>query len=397
MNKDRQVNSTSYPINFLMVSSSDHVTPAIGLTVSAIVSKNGGAFASASGAITEIGNGWYSLAGNATDRNTLGELLIHATASGADDADILISIVTVDPFAFNQTGDTYAIVNNGTYGNSALQTILAKFGFDTNDNVKSVEQVQIGLLTDAEFTSAYTAPDNTDIQNIYNLIKSGGAGDVTAILNDIANETYGLSALQTILVTTGVVAILAASQPNYAPAKDGDKMDLINSPNATAISAFVTAIQAILASVSDIQNGLALDSTVMKAAGYTAPDNTTIDEIYNLIKSGGAGDVSQILTILEKFGFDVNNYVKVVEQDKSGFSLTDAQVTSISTAVHTLVVENGLTFEQITRIMFSVLAGLSNGGGTTQINFRDNANTKNRVTATVDTNGDRTIIETDGT
>ena len=37
--------------------------------------------------MSEIGNGWYALAGNATDRNTAGDLLVHATATGADPAD----------------------------------------------------------------------------------------------------------------------------------------------------------------------------------------------------------------------------------------------------------------------------------------------------------------------
>ena len=41
------------------------------------ISKNGGSFASPAGAVTEIANGWYAVAGNATDSATLGPLLLH--------------------------------------------------------------------------------------------------------------------------------------------------------------------------------------------------------------------------------------------------------------------------------------------------------------------------------
>jgi hypothetical protein len=72
---------------FFMASSTDHVTGATGLSPTVTLSKNGGAFGAASGAVTEISSGWYQLAGNATDSNTLGALALHATATGADPAD----------------------------------------------------------------------------------------------------------------------------------------------------------------------------------------------------------------------------------------------------------------------------------------------------------------------
>ena len=99
MIKIRKQSTTTYPINFLMVDSTDHITAKTGLTVTVTLSKNGAAFGAAAGAVTEISNGWYSLAGNATDRNTLGELLVHASATGADPTDMQYAIVEYDPFA----------------------------------------------------------------------------------------------------------------------------------------------------------------------------------------------------------------------------------------------------------------------------------------------------------
>lgn len=56
------------------------------------------------------------------------------------------------------------------------------------------------------------------------------------------------------------------------------------------------------------------------------------------------------------------------------------------------VYEGTETFRQFLRVARSVLGGKSNGGGTTTINFRNIADTLNRVTATVDSNGNRTAV-----
>jgi hypothetical protein len=108
-----------------MVSSTDHVTPVTGLSPTVVISKNGGAFASPSGAVSEIGNGWYAIAGNATDRDTLGELLIHATGTGADPVDDRYMIVAYDPFDSVRLGLTaLATLTDETYGLSAIETLV---------------------------------------------------------------------------------------------------------------------------------------------------------------------------------------------------------------------------------------------------------------------------------
>ena len=96
--KARKQSSTSYPITFLMVSSTDHITGVTGLSPTVAISKNGAGFGAPSGAVTEVGYGWYQLAPNATDRNTPGDLLVHATGAGADPVDDKYVIVPFDPF-----------------------------------------------------------------------------------------------------------------------------------------------------------------------------------------------------------------------------------------------------------------------------------------------------------
>lgn len=104
--KARKQSSTSYPILFFMTSSTDHVSGITGITPTVTISKNGGSFASPSGSVTELANGWYALAGNSTDRNTLGEFLLHATGTGCDPTDDRYTITSFDPFDATRLGAT---------------------------------------------------------------------------------------------------------------------------------------------------------------------------------------------------------------------------------------------------------------------------------------------------
>ncbi len=51
---------------------------------------------------------------------------------------------------------------------------------------------------------------------------------------------------------------------------------------------------------------------------------------------------------------------------------------------------------QVLRIVLAAVAGKSAGGGTGTITFRDVADTKNRISATVDANRNRTAVTRDG-
>ncbi len=63
----------------------------------------------------------------------------------------------------------------------------------------------------------------------------------------------------------------------------------------------------------------------------------------------------------------------------------------------TEVIESGYTAAEILRLLAAVMAGKSSGGGGATVTFRDAADSKNRITATVDANGNRTAITLDAT
>jgi hypothetical protein len=80
-----------------MTDEADHVSGATGLTLTITASKDGAAFASITPTVTERGNGWYSLALTTSHTDTLGDLALHITATGADPTDLRDQVVVLLP------------------------------------------------------------------------------------------------------------------------------------------------------------------------------------------------------------------------------------------------------------------------------------------------------------
>jgi hypothetical protein len=116
-----KVNSISRPLLFLMIDAADHISPKTGLAPAATISRNGGSFNPPSGTVAEIGNGWYQVAGNASDTATVGPLLLHATAPGADPTDVQFEVVAFDPGDATRLG-LQALPGVAAGGNGGLPT-----------------------------------------------------------------------------------------------------------------------------------------------------------------------------------------------------------------------------------------------------------------------------------
>ncbi len=95
------------------------VTPSTGKTPTVTIRKAGGSFATPAGAVSEVGNGLYSVAGNATDTATLGPLALYATASGSDPTEEMYEVVAYDPADAVRLGLT-ALPNANAGANGGL-------------------------------------------------------------------------------------------------------------------------------------------------------------------------------------------------------------------------------------------------------------------------------------
>lgn len=109
--------STTRNLMVFMTDSSDHVTGKTSLTLTITLSKNGGAFASISPTVTERGDGWYSIALTTGNTDTLGDFVLHITASGADPTDlreqVVEAVVSVNVSQMNSA----TVYGDGSSGN----------------------------------------------------------------------------------------------------------------------------------------------------------------------------------------------------------------------------------------------------------------------------------------
>lgn len=71
------------PIPFFMRSPTDPDVGVTGLTPTVVISKNGSPFSAPQGSVFETGGGWYCFVASEADTDTLGSLVMVATASGA--------------------------------------------------------------------------------------------------------------------------------------------------------------------------------------------------------------------------------------------------------------------------------------------------------------------------
>jgi len=219
--------STAVTVKFgPFVDQTDGFTPETSLTISQTdirLTKNGGDFAQTNNAAgaTHDENGYYDVPLDTTDTNTLGTLRVAVNESGALSVWQDFMIVPAN-------------VWDSLFGSDRLQVHAAEISNDL-------------ITSDALATSAIS-----EIQS--------GLATATALATMQSD-------LDTITGTDGVT--LATAQANYAPAKAGNQMDLVNAPNATAITA--------------IQNGLATPTNI--AAG-------TITTVTNLTNAPANGDLT---------------------------------------------------------------------------------------------------------
>jgi hypothetical protein len=230
MNLTRKVSTTTYPIVFMMVDSTDHVTGETGLTPTVTLSKNGGGYAAAAGAVSEIANGLYALAGNATDRDTLGELWVHADGgAGVDKADFKVDIVSHDPY-----GDL-----------STVKAITDQFVFTVANQV------------DANALSGGGSIDAADIRAAVGLSTANLDTQLSTIDSEIGTIYSEMASVDDVLTPLAVVDGIV----------DAIKVQTDKIPATPASAGEYTAAIA------------AIPTAPLLAANYVAPDNVTIGEI----------------------------------------------------------------------------------------------------------------------
>lgn len=293
---ERKQNSTDRPIEWFHASSIDHNAGATGLTCTVTISKNGGGFGAPSGAVSEVGNGWYKLAGNATDRATLGTLVVHSAATGADPADVSCEIVAMD----TQVACTPANVLQmfGTNLTAQITAAWVKF-FDKaspTGHVNSIPDAVAGAanglpVIDATGVKLAKTVDLTAGQSIAVSDKTGFAlATAPPTAPDIATAVWG--------ATTRTLSSFGSLVADVATAVWGAvSRTLTSAGGITAADVWAYATRTLTALPTDAAKESTL--TAMKGAGWTTETLRAIYEKFVTIQ--GEGD-----TLKEYVSLDAN-------------------------------------------------------------------------------------------
>jgi hypothetical protein len=143
--------------------------------------------------------------------------------------------------------------------------------------------------------------------------------------------------------------------------------------------------------VAQASSNLAAVNSVFAAGGVKEVDNTNMPGVYRVDWPDAcfAAGVDWVnLSVVVAGCFAYNERITI-----SDVPLADENADAILDRA--AAIETGVTLRQALRLMLSTLCGKATGLEGTTVTFRNTADTKNRVIATVDSNGNRTAVTLD--
>ncbi len=230
-----------------MTDSTDNITGKSGLTLTITSSKDGATFLSITPAVTELSNGWYSLALTTAHTDTLGDFALHITATNADPYDEKHQVVVDLPGA-------------------SVSSVTGSVGSVTATVAANLTQILGTVLTE---TSGQLAGGFKKWFNV-----ATPTGTVNSIPDVVAGATNGIFIAGTNAATTITTSLTTTFTGNLTGS--------VGSVTGLTASNLDTTVSSRLASVD-----------------YTAPDNTTITAINTKIgtpASTVSGDIASVNT-----------------------------------------------------------------------------------------------------
>lgn len=276
--KQRQQNSTNHPINFLMIDSTDHISGKTGLvtggTLVVKLGKDGGSLVTAAGTVTEISNGWYVLAGNATDRNTVGELVINGTATGADPCDDKYEVVPWNPYDPICLGLTaFPSVAQGNNGSLALGNSSGNVTIATTSITSLVTAIWNEVMSTHTTSGTYGAYIPTIPTTTAPTLSAIAATILVTPANKLATDSSGFVSTNNIVLPTDYQQRgVAVTLPSTPPTGYG------GSTGSSITTADITAALLVNPNNKILSNS---DGSVLANIGNAYP-HLTPEDIYNI-------------------------------------------------------------------------------------------------------------------
>lgn len=175
----------------------------------------------------------------------------------------------------------------------------------------------------------------------------------------------------------------------------GDNFARLGAPAGASIAADLAEIEAETDDIAAIK--AKTDNLPASPAAVGSP--MTLTAAYDSAKTAATqASVDEVEADVDLIMAKTDNLPASPAAVGSAMTLTSGERNSIASALLDLTdaIETGLTTRQALRLALAALAGKLSGGGTTTITIRNAvADSKDRITATVDVNDNRTAITTD--
>lgn len=309
--------NSSYNLMVFMVDSGDHLSGKTGLTLTLTASKAGAAFASISPTVTERGNGWYSLALTSSHTNTLGDLALHITGTGADPNDSKGQVVYSLPGSLASSEKTS--LPDYIWGASrTVNTEASPWGAGTFGEYVLADSVRIsGDATAANVLETMLDGTGGQVLSLGQLVIAPSTG----VAVDISSpDDYAIS----VTADTGDAVVISSAAGN------GDAIQL--NPNGTGfgirgtLSGGGAGAYPITVTVDDGATALQ-NATVRVSSGVTSHTVTT-DASGNGTFSLDAGTYTVTIT---KSGYTFTSTTRTVTGSQTGTLVNALSMTAVVT------------------------------------------------------------------
>lgn len=311
-----------------------------------------------------------------------------------------VDIVTTDP-AYETGADYSVVLTAGTVdgtsvANTALRTfsIENRFAVETDadgnalSNVQSLADIPVTISGDGDSIAlvlptggGFTFPASAAV--LSSLTQTQVTGGAYALSTDANGRIRLVSGSGTgeLDFTSGVVKANTVQVLGTAVDASPTPLDV----NVTQIDG--ATVDASGSGTITFTRGATV-STLTPAQVNTEADAALADAGYTSARAGYL-DSLNVASLATRLGtLPTSGTVTITTDIPSANANADALLDRANG------IETGWTFRQTARVMLAVLAGKSSNDGAT---FRDVGDTKARVTATVDSNGNRTAVTTDAT
>lgn len=312
-----------------------------------------------SGGATHISGGIYYAVLDATDTDTYGPLKIFCHVSGARPIELECVVMEADSYdalyAAAGTGhiecDAVQVSGSATAANNAEVVFATDFATNYN-TTRDKWQVEADILAiSGDSTAADNLESYTDGTTPMPVNATQISGDATAADNcesffDGTGYNASASTVGNAQVLQRTTIATLASQTSFTLTAGSADNDAYND-SIIVVTDQSTAVQKAIGLIQD----------------YTGSTKTVTLDSDPGIFTMATGDTVEVIAMPKIFGY---------------------------------VLENSETLAEQLRLMRAALVGKSAVSGAT-VTFRDAADSKNRISATVDVNGQRTAVTPDGT